>query len=285
MGSWAASAMAGEACSLSRPDPSLCKTLKSAVIETYYNQLAPYYKFMFQDWEASVIRQAAALDGVIREFVGPQAHRILDCACGIGTQSIGLAQLGYTVTASDISPGELVCAQAEAVKRDLHIEFGIADMRRLSAVYSQPFDVVLACDNAVPHLLSDAETRQAFEQFYQCTVPTGGCVVFVRDYANLERGGVRLYPRTIHATANGRIVVFDMWEFDDEYYDFTTYIVVEDRMQPTATTHVIRGGRYYCVTIAMLEELLKQAGFQETVTLRDRFYQPLILGIKHQRSG
>ena len=113
----------------------------------------------------------------------------------------------------------------------------------------------------------------------------GGCVISVRDYANLERGGERLYPRTIHATANGSIVVFDVWKFDEEYYDFTTYIVVEDRMRPTATTHVIRGGRYYCVTIATLEELLKQAGFQEVVTLRDRYYQPLILGIKHQRSG
>ena len=113
----------------------------------------------------------------------------------------------------------------------------------------------------------------------------GGCVISVRDYANLERGGERLYPRTIHATANGRIVVFDVWKFDEAYYDFTTYIVVEDQMQPTATTHVIRGGRYYCVTIATLEELLKQAGFQEVVTLRDRFYQPVILGLKTQRAG
>jgi SAM-dependent methyltransferase len=252
------------------------------MIETYYNQLAPYYKFMFQDWEASVIRQAAALDGVIREFFGPQVHRVLDCACGIGTQSIGLAQLGYAVTASDISPGELACAQAEAVKRDLPIEFDIADMRRLTEAYPQPFEVVLACDNAVPHLLSEAEIRQAFEQFYQCTTPMGGCVISVRDYAILERGGERLYPRTIHATANGRIVVFDVWKFDEAYYDFTTYIVVEDQMQPTATTHVIRGGRYYCVAIATLEELLKQAGFQEVVTLRDRFYQPLILGLKNK---
>ena len=196
------------------------------MIETYYNQLAPYYKFLFQDWEASVIRQAAALDGVIREFFGPQVHRILDCACGIGTQVFDLPN-------SDILLPLLIfrrraCMRSgEAVKRDLHIEFGIADMRRLTSVYPQPFEVVLAYDNAVPHLLSDAEIRQAFEQFYQSTTPMGGCVISVRDYANLERGGERLYPRTIHATAGGRIVVFDVWKFDKAYYDFTTYIVLE----------------------------------------------------------
>jgi hypothetical protein len=37
------------------------------MIADYYNQLAPYYKFMLQDWNASVLRQTAILDGVIRE--------------------------------------------------------------------------------------------------------------------------------------------------------------------------------------------------------------------------
>lgn len=253
----------------------------SDTIETYYNQLAPYYKFMLQNWDASVIRQATQLDGVVQEFFGPQARRILDCACGIGTQSIGLAQLGYTVTASDISSEELAIAQAEAVKRGLQIALSVADMRQLADHYPKPFDVVIACDNAIPHLLSDDEILLAFNQFYQCTTPEGGCLISVRDYSSLEKGGARLYQRPIHPTMDGRVIVFDLWEFDGDYYDFTTYLV-EDKHQPTATTQVIRGGRYYCISIAKLEELLRQAGFQEVVLLRDRFYQPLLLGLKKQ---
>jgi SAM-dependent methyltransferase len=250
------------------------------MIENYYNQLAPYYKYMLQDWDASVSRQAAILDGVIREFFCPDVHHILDAACGIGTQSIGLAQLGYQITASDISPNEIEQAQAEAARRGLQIAFRVADMRTLTQSYSQLFDVVVACDNAIPHLLSNAEIHQAFEQFYQCTVPNGGCIISVRDYASMERGGKKLYPRQAHETGDGRIVVFDLWEFDGEdFYDFTTYIV-EDKGETTANTHVIRGGRYYCVTLSTLVKLLSQAGFQQVTTVRDRFYQPLLIGKK-----
>jgi SAM-dependent methyltransferase len=250
------------------------------MIDDYYNQLAPYYKLMHHDWNASVDRQATILDGVIREFFGPNVHNILDAACGIGTQSIGLAQLGYQVTASDISPNEIAQAQAEAARRGLQIAFGIADMRQLTQSYSQPFDVVIACDNAVPHLLSDAEIGQAFEQFYQCTTPDGGCILSVRDYASMERGGKQLYPRHVHETGKGCVILFDLWEFDGEdFYDFTTYIV-EDRGKAAVTTQVIRGGRYYCVRLPTLEKLLKEAGFQQVAILRDRYFQPLLVGTK-----
>ena len=247
--------------------------------EAYYDSLAPYYKFIYQDWEASVKRQAAALDSVIREFFGPNARHVLDAACGIGTQSIGLAELGYALTASDISAAAIEQARTAAAQRGLNVEFCRADMRQLWPVHQQQFDVVMACDNAVPHLLSEAEIYQAFEQFFHCTTPEGGCIISVRDYASMQRGGTQLYPRLTHEVEAGRLVIFDLWEFEGDYYDLTTYIV-EDKGQPTAQASVVRGGRYYCVTIARLEELLKQAGFQRVLTLAERFFQPLIIGLK-----
>ena len=249
--------------------------------EHYYDDLASYYKLIYQDWNASIEKQGKALDGVIREFFGEGAKRILDAACGIGTQSIGLAERGYLVCASDISKGAIIEGRTEAIKRGLSIEFQVTDMRRLVETYPHPFDVVIACDNAIPHLLSNDEIRRVFEQFYQCTTSKGGCIVSLRDYAAMERVGVRLYPRTVHDTDNGRVILFDSWNFEGDYYDMTTY-VVEDNNGPTANTHVIRGGRYYCVSIATIESLLVQAGFQQVATLRDRFFQPLIVGMKNR---
>lgn len=49
--------------------------------------------------------------------------------------------------------------------------------------HRRSFDVVLACDNSVPHLLSDSDILSAFQQFYACTAPDGVCLVSVRDYA------------------------------------------------------------------------------------------------------
>lgn len=72
------------------------------MIASYYNQLASFYRYLFTDWKKSVVWHAEVLDSVIREFFDPHVHAILDAACGTGTQSIGLAQLGYQVVGSDI---------------------------------------------------------------------------------------------------------------------------------------------------------------------------------------
>ena len=249
------------------------------MIAEFYDQLAPYYTYLYADWEGSVKRQAATLDGIIREFFGPTAHTILDAACGIGTQSIGLAELGYAVTASDISPLEVERARSLAQQRNLTIDFRVADMRALHDFAPESLDVVIACDNAVPHLLTDSDILQAFQQFHRCTTPQGGCIISVRDYANLERGGRQLRPRMVHDIPGGRLLMFDMWDFDGDHYDLTIY-AVEDRGRAQATTHVMRGGRYYWVTINQLEQLLKQAGFERVVILRERYFQPVLVGIK-----
>ena len=114
------------------------------MIESYYNQLAPYYRYLFRDWEKSVPWHGQVLNEVIQEFFGPHVERVLDAACGIGTQCIGLAQLGYKLTASDISTAELDLARQEAAKRSLSLEFVLADMRELRKAHQGVFDLVIA---------------------------------------------------------------------------------------------------------------------------------------------
>ncbi|HEV8711229.1 MAG TPA: hypothetical protein VGX03_00160 [Candidatus Binatia bacterium] len=69
---------------------------------TFYDQLAPFYHLIYPDWEASVNQQTIALDSIIKEYWGERVESILDLACGIGTQALGLASLGYAVAASDV---------------------------------------------------------------------------------------------------------------------------------------------------------------------------------------
>jgi len=254
------------------------------MLKNYYDQLSPHYQYIHQDWNLSVQRQAEILDGIIRQHFGSEAHTLLDAACGIGTQCIGLAEKGYHVAASDISSVSIEEARSEAKRRKLVIDFEIVDMRQVWNHFGRAFDVVIACDNAIPHLLSDEDILQAFEQFYRCTQPGGGCIISVRDYAAMERGGSKLVPRTAHETPDGKIIIFDYWKFDGDFYDFTTYIV-EDRGKALANTHVIQGGRYYCVSISRLEVLMAQAGYAQVVTLRDGFYQPLLIGSRPPARG
>jgi len=248
----------------------------------YYDKLAPYYKYIYVDWEKSVRRQAEMLDSVFKDYLGGNIETILDVSCGIGTQSIGLAEIGYKVTACDISSSEIHLAQEEAKARGLEIDFQVGDMRKAWDTHHHKYDVVIACDNSVPHLLSNEEILLAFQQFYRCTAKGGACVISVRDYANMERpeSKILMHPRLIHQTGDEQVILFDVWKFDGDYYEITTYIILDTGAEELKT-HVAHGGKYYCVSISTLEELLRKAGYKEIHTSTDRFFQPLLIAKKN----
>lgn len=154
-------------------------------------------------------------------------------------------------------------------------------MKQLEQICQDPFDLILACDNAVPHLLSKKEILKTFKGFYSGIIPGGGCLISVRDYGTIDRIGqdTRLVPRLTHQTEDGRLILFDLWEFDGDKYQITTYILEElDGKDLKATA--VRGGKYYCIEMDELEHLFLQAGFQKVITIRDRYFQPLLLAQK-----
>ncbi|HEX6049450.1 MAG TPA: class I SAM-dependent methyltransferase [Gemmatimonadaceae bacterium] len=93
----------------------------------FYDGLAPYYHLLYPNWDASIGCQSRGLAHVLAEFGVPPGSDVLDAACGIGTQALGLAQLGYRITASDLSPGAVARAREESAARGLSITFAVAD--------------------------------------------------------------------------------------------------------------------------------------------------------------
>lgn len=244
----------------------------------FYDDLAPFYHLIFADWEESITRQAAILDGIIRQEWGDGVETILDVSCGIGTQSIGLAQLGYHVTASDLSPQAVARAGKEAAARGLHIDFSVADMRQVYGHHQREFDVLISCDNSVPHLLSDEEIQDAFREFYRCLRSGGGCLISVRDYDREVRSGIQVKPYGIREQDGIRYVIFQVWEFEGDCYRLSMYII-QDEGGSACLTHVFRT-KYYAVSPTRLEELLRDAGFIRVRRIDGDFYQPVIVGSK-----
>src|SRR5262249_11994149 len=160
----------------------------------FYDELAPYYHLIYKDWQAAIAWEAEALDRIIKESWGEGARRVLDAACGIGTQALGLAALGYQVAGCDLSPAAVERARREAAARGLAITFSVADLRRLHDHHRESFDVVLACDNVLPLLGDEAAILAGLRQLLACTRPGGGCVLSVRDYESLGREPLRIVP-------------------------------------------------------------------------------------------
>lgn len=245
--------------------------------QDFYDQLAPYYHLLYPDWEASIERQSRGLAAVLHEFGVPTGSVILDAACGIGTQALGLAQLGYRVTASDLSTAAIARARAEASDRQLPISFAVADLRRLPQRFTPGFAAVLACDNAIPHLLSDDEIRTAFTECRRVLAPGGVFLVSVRDYAAIERRTPDHRPYGTRTESGCEYTAEQIWTWDGDQYDLALRLT-ERRGAMAPIVHEFHS-RYYAVALSTLERLLGEAGFGAVVRRDKHFFQPLVVGI------
>jgi SAM-dependent methyltransferase len=239
--------------------------------------MASLYHLIFQDWNASIERQAEQLVSIIAERWGSECRTVLDVSCGIGTQALGLAKRGFVVTASDLSAGALSRARAEAQRRSLQIDFSMCDMRAVRDHHGRQFDVVISGDNSITHLLNDEDLLLALQQMYACTRPGGGCLLTVRDYNWEARGSGLVKPYGVREEDGNRYVIFQVWDFVDQVYELAMYFVVDDRASGQLVTHVMRT-KYNAVGTDHLLALMRRAGFTNAERLDGRFYQPILLG-------
>lgn len=249
------------------------------IIQTFYNDMASQYDRLFFDWQATIHEQAGVLDEIFRDNGYDKQARILDCACGIGTQAVGLALLGYHVTASDISSEEIKEAKKRAGENHVQICFEQADFCALSKTFSERFDVVIAMDNALPHMLSSAALESAVESIMDQIIPGGMFVASIRDYDSLlEEKPVYSAPY-IHKTEKGTRISFQTWEWLDENYKFTQYIIVDEgKLQVSKFDCEYRATRR-----KELGNLLLMNGCTDVVWRMPEetgFYQPIVIARK-----
>lgn len=209
----------------------------------------------------------------------PAGARVHDAACGIGTQTIGLAARGYRVSASDVSAGAAARARDEIERHGVVAEVAVADMRALERVVPLPVDAVIACDNAVPHLPDDAAILAAFRSAYAVLRPGGVLLVSVRDYAAAAPSrDTEVHPYAVRRDGARRFVAVQVWEWDGAHYDLRLYLT-EEEADGTCATTVLRT-RYYAVTIARLTELAREAGFARVERRDGVLFQPVLVAAR-----
>jgi len=250
-------------------------------VSAFYNGLAADYHLLFEDWDAAIARQGEVLDRLMRAAGLPAKARILDCACGIGTQALGLAGCGHVVLGSDASAASITRARAEAAKRGLDIAFTVADMRTLAGIERAAFEAVVCADNALPHLLSDVELHAATRAIAACLKPGGLFLGSIRDYDSLlSERPTALAPRFL-ASGGPHRIAHQVWEWlDEEHYRLHLHIALETDAGWDCRHHVTL---YRALGRATLAAALAAAGLAEIVWLAPEesgYYQPVVLAKK-----
>ena len=249
------------------------------ITQTFYDSMAQQYDKLFLDWQGTTHEQGELLDRLFRENgFGPTAA-VLDCSCGIGTQAIGLARLGYGVTASDISVGELEEAKARAADNGVTIRFERADFCALEAVFSERFDIVISMDNALPHMLTKSGLEAAVGSIVGRLAEGGMFVASIRDYDALLLEKPPYSPPYIHKTDKGQRVSFQTWVWEGDRYKLTQYIINDEE--------TLQAGKFDCEYRAVRREeltaLLLAAGCSKVdwkFPEETGFYQPIVIAKK-----
>lgn len=249
------------------------------IIQTFYDNLASQYDKLFLDWQATTKEQSLILDKLFKHNGYGNQSKILDCACGIGTQSIGLASMGYNVTASDISDGELEEARQRAMKNDVKICLKNADFRMLSKSFSQKFDIIIAMDNALPHMLTKSDLEIAIKSITSQLATGGMFVSSIRDYDALLMEKPPYCPPYIHRTDMGQRVSFQTWNWVGDNYRLVQYIIDDEETMQISKFEC----EYRATRRSELTNLLVSNGCSNVVWKfpeETGFYQPIVIAKK-----
>ncbi len=242
--------------------------LAASTPRAFYDELAYTYDLIYADWNASSRRQAAVLQRMLQAPPASRQRRLLDCACGIGTQLLGLAALGEHIVGTDISPTAVARARQEARHQRLDVHLAAADMQALPFA-DHSFDGLICADNSLPHLTTQADLDRALREMARVLRPGGDLLLSLRDYDLARRDRTTSTPPSVRQTAAGRVITFGLWHWhpDGEHYDLEHFQLLQHRDGRWDVRR--RSVNYWALTQAQTDQALQAAGLHDI-----RWHQP-----------
>lgn len=243
----------------------------------FYDDMSKNYHLIFDNWDIAMEKQARVLQLHISNFFENSDVSILDCTCGIGTQTIGLGTLGYKVTGTDISPNAIERAIKESRARNLDIEYHVLDIRRISAL-GRSFEVIISIDNSLPHLIDDEEIFNALKAVRSCLKDEGVFIATTRDYDALIKERPDMTPPCFRRDDSGDWITCQVWNWvSQNVYEVHQHITTKTDGR---WLHHHTVTLYRALQRSELEYFSREVGFKNVQWLlptESGFYQPLML--------
>ena len=165
--------------------------MTSSVEQHYDQHLAEHYSWLFGG-----LPERARENRELFEKLGlasTSKERALDIGAGSGFQSIPLAQLGYAVTAVDLSAKLL--EELARNRGDLAVETVRKDILELApSLPSNAFAAAVCMGDTLTHLGSFGDVQRLLREVHRVLGPGGTFVLAMRDYTKELRGEDRFIP-------------------------------------------------------------------------------------------
>lgn len=250
----------------------------------FYDNLSEVYRYIFPDWHRSVQGQGEILDSFLGVFgFLPANHTLYDCTCGIGTQVFGLAQCGWQVHGTDLSPKSIELAESYSQEFDMIFTptFGVLDLLQPPPDPTQ-YDVIIAMDNAVPHFMTDADLMQALTTMYQHLADNGLLMLSIRDYDALIENPPKSTLPSVHESDEGTRIIFQAWDWAEDLSSYQLNLYVTQHHGNDIVTQCFPS-EYRALRRDTLSNAIAQVGFADIqwfMPEESAYYQPIVIARK-----
>ena len=247
--------------------------------EDFYNRLAHNYHLVYQDWDDTIRWQSE----VVARLLGEPSLPILDCACGIGTQTIGLARLGYSVVGVDLSRRAVARARRELRKRGIrNATVKTADLRRLPESFNDSYGAAICCDNPLAHMLTVDDLKASLRSMYSSLRKGGKLVLTTRDYDSILETRPSQTPIRRNIVNHRTTIVFQLWNWQPDGRTYMNeHFIMQRGFLFWKVSHSVTPMRAY--TRDEISHAAEKAGFS-SIEWKDRnttgYFQPIMIAIR-----
>jgi len=162
----------------------------ASIAEHYDTHLAEHYSWLFGGLPERSAENKALFESM--GLVPKGTERALDLGAGSGFQSIPLAQLGFDVTAVDLS--RKLLGELSQNAKDLRITTKNDEMLHYLASAEPGFEVCVCMGDTLTHLSSFGDVQRVFREVHRVLAPGGTFVLAFRDFTDALEGVDRFIP-------------------------------------------------------------------------------------------
>lgn len=155
-------------------------------------------------------------------------------------------------------------------------------MRALGSEVTGTFDVVMSCDNALPHLLSDDDIRLAARGIWARLNAGGLFLVSIRDYDRVLQEKPRATMPDVYDGPEGTRVVFQVWDWQPELPRYRVHYFILRNPRGLWETFQ-RTMVYRALRRDELTGILQEVGFSDVrwhAPDETGFFQPIVTALK-----
>lgn len=182
--------------------------MSGSIAEHYDTHLAEHYSWLFGGLPERVSENKALF---VELGIAPSASkRALDVGAGTGFQTLPLAELGFEITAVDLSKSLL--AELAANAKGLPIRTVCDDILHFVASAEGNLELVVCMGDTLTHLSSFGDVQRLFRETFRLLAPGGRFIVAFRDFTRELVGPARFIP--VRADASTVFTCFLEYEGD-----------------------------------------------------------------------